>query len=70
MSNWVRVNMDGVTYDALTHALIGIGFKPTRGRPYQDEIDKVWRQARKDLKIHGVCHINKRNKTYIITLAH
>jgi hypothetical protein len=70
MSNWVRVNINGVTYDALTHALIAIGFKPTSGRPYQDEIDKVWRQARKDLKKHSECHVNKSNQTYTITLAH
>jgi hypothetical protein len=69
MSNWVRVKMKGVTYDALTHALIEIGFKPTSGRPYQDEIDIVWRQARKDLKLHGVCQVNKSNQPYTITLA-
>jgi len=55
----IRVNMNGVPYEPLTHALIAIGFEPTSGKLHQDEIDKVWRQARKDLKIHGVYHKNK-----------
>jgi hypothetical protein len=62
--------MNGVTYEALTHALIEIGFKPTSGRPYQDEIDKIWRKANRDLKNNGLCHINRNDKTYTITLAH
>ena len=62
--------MNEDTYEALTHALIAIGFEPTSGKPHQDEVDIVWRQARRDLKKYGRSQVNKNNKTYTITLAH
>lgn len=42
--------MDGKEYKSLTHALIEIGFKPSGGRPYKDEIDIIWWQANRGLK--------------------
>jgi hypothetical protein len=61
--------MNGVTYKALSHALHAIGFKPTTGKPYKDEIDFVWRQARKDLEKDGVCTVSRNGKNYTIALC-
>ena len=68
MNNWIKVTMNGVTYEALTHALHEIGFTPTSGKPNTDEVDLVWRQARKDLREHGVCTVRRNNQTYTIAL--
>lgn len=66
---WIKVTMDREKYEALTHALIKIGFKPSSGKPYTDEIDVVWRKANRDLKNNGVCTvIGKDNKPHTITL--
>ena len=66
---WIKVTMNGKQYEALTHALIDIGFKPTSGKPYIDEIDIVWRKANKDLKMDGKCIVNRNNEAYTITLG-
>jgi len=69
MTNWIEVIMNDVKYDALVHALYAIGFKKSSGRPYSDEIDKVWRKANRELKLNGVCKVNKNDKIYTITLS-
>lgn len=66
---WVEVTMDGKNYKALTHALHDIGFKPTTGRPYTDEVDIEWRRARAKLKKDGVCIVTRDNKNHIIELS-
>ena len=69
MKNWIEVTMNDVKYEALVHALYAIGFKKSSGRPYRDEIDKVWRKANKELKQKRVCSVNKNDKIYTITLT-
>jgi hypothetical protein len=66
---WVEVIMDGKKYKALTHALHDIGFKPTSGRPYKDEIDAVWRNARAQLKKDGSCSVIRNGKEHKIQLC-
>lgn len=66
---WVEVNMDGKKYKALTHALHDIGFTPTSGRPYKDEIDVVWRSARAQLKKDGFCSVIRNGKEHKIQLC-
>lgn len=66
---WVKVTMNGVTYKALSHALHAIGFKPTTGKPYKDEIDFAWRKARKELKENGKCIVRRNGKDYTIKLC-
>jgi hypothetical protein len=58
--------MNGVPYNALTHALHAIGFKPTTGRPYQDEVDLVWKEAREELRQGRVYTVSRNNKIYTI----
>ena len=65
---WIEVTMDGEEYQALTHALVKIGFKPSSGRPYKDEIDIVWRKANKELKQYGRCIVTRNGQGHSITL--
>jgi len=69
MRNWIEVTVNGEKYEALVHALYAIGFKHSSGRPYSDEIDKVWRKANKELKMNVFCTVNKNNTIYTITLS-
>jgi hypothetical protein len=66
---WVAVMMDGKRFEALTHALHEIGFKPTTGKPYQDEIDVVWRSTRAALKRGGFCTISRNGREHEIKLC-
>jgi hypothetical protein len=68
MSNWIEVTMNGVKYEALTHALHAIGFTPTSGKPYTDEVDLAWSKARKDLKKHDESTVRRNGQTYTIAL--
>jgi hypothetical protein len=60
--------MNGNHHKALTHALIDIGFNPTSGRPYKDEIDVVWRKANRELKRNGWCVVTRNNQDHTIKL--
>ncbi len=66
---WVEVMLDGKSYKALTHALHYIGFKPTTGKPYTDEIDIEWRRVRAKLKKDGECIVIRNGKNYTINLS-
>ena len=67
---FIKVTMEGKKYEKLAHALHALGFKPNGSPPYDQEIDIVWRAARKDLKINGVCTvIGKDNNAHTIALT-
>jgi RecB family endonuclease NucS len=71
MSNRINVTMNGVKYDTLADALYKIGFtlNGSPRPPYNQEIDRVWRKAKSELKKHGVCTVSKNGQNYTITLT-